>query len=1018
MMTSTPAKCPPIPQLRAYVLGRLTEHESDRLYDHVRECTACAAELETIDDGEDSLIADLRQPDQLSAFGEEPDCRLAVAKALGALASAGNGETPTDDIELPLRIGEYEIVRPLGRGGMGNVYLALHTKLGREVALKVLSTHRLAEPRMRQRFEAEMRAVGQLSHPNIVTAHDARDIDGTAVLVTEFIDGMDLGKHVQLGGPLAIADACEIVRKVAAALAYTHAQGFVHRDIKPSNIMLSRSGQVKLLDLGLARFQLSDSEQAEITGTGQTMGTADYVAPEQVTDSRSVDARADIYSLGCTLMKLLTGHAPFVGDQYATPFAKMTAHVSTPPPRLQSRLPQASKELSTLVDSMLQKDPDRRPQTPLGIAERLTTLASGSDLQALAQREVIAASVSAAASPSSTAPATKAFLARRVPISAAIAAGMFGVLFGLILGIIIKIKYPDGTTVEVSAPAGSEVVLTPATSSPDANTPAETAAAGTTLPQDSFEPLAFTVLLEESDLSAADLAAAKTNLAANSNGTWLPLAEGIEAPIVATFNDQRFALASNARNQRIGWTDLKGHILSAQVIGLGSDDIPLEMRFDEPLTALMKKVSGQNVNRSLAIVVNNVIRSTPRILSEIGGEVRLYGNFNHEVSRFIMQCVNGGLVNPLKKATSQSAATEDLIAGVWSVESTDPNDILNSESTIIYDSGRFFTFRDRQVTVIGTYQMNPENAAEIIMQAKFPTAVTTNHAFNFLRNGDLQLTRRWSSLDSQPFEQSTRKQETNSSPLLLKRVATIPNSPESAMQLVQTLGSELAASAMQIMQTRSMPLDALIEGISKTLTAVNATKTNNALKQLGIAFHNFHDTYHKFPGSKNVREGGRNASDDDPHPFSWRVAILPFIEESELFEQYRFDEPWDSEHNKQLLGKMPAIYRSPSAADDQPAGEANYMGFATAEGALGVGEGESMKSFTDGTSKTLLLVETSQSVPWTKPEDLSETTVQPFEGQPLRYATADGAVKSMQPIDNELLQKLITRGGGEKIDRQ
>ena len=210
---------------------------------------------------------------------------------------------------------------------MGSVFLARHTKLGREVALKVLASHRLADKRMRERFEAEMRAVGRLSHPHIVTAHDAREVDGTAVLVTEYIDGLDLGQLVARTGPLEIADACEIIRTVAVALQYTSGQGFVHRDVKPSNIMLSWSGDVKLLDLGLARLQDDRHKEVEITGTGQAMGTADYVAPEQVADSRSVDVRADIYSLGCTLFKILTGRAPFADLQHTTAFAKMTAHV-------------------------------------------------------------------------------------------------------------------------------------------------------------------------------------------------------------------------------------------------------------------------------------------------------------------------------------------------------------------------------------------------------------------------------------------------------------------------------------------------------------------------------------------------------------------------------------------------------------------------------------------------------------------------------------------------------------------
>ena len=386
-------KCPTIDELRALSLGKLSEEQSDEILGHLPDCETCQAELATASSVEDTLAGHLCNAEPAENYRDEAECQHALAKALGALASTQS----FDDLEisrvLPKVLGEYEMVRPVGRGGMGTVYLARHTKLGRFVAMKVLSSHRLMQPRMRQRFETEMRAIGQLSHPNIVTAYDAREVDELTVLVTEFVDGLDVGQILKRTGRLSVSNACEIAMQTAFALQYIDEQGLVHRDIKPSNVMIGKTGNVKLLDLALARLQMGDGERVEMTATGQAMGTADYIAPEQVNDSRHVDIRADIYALGCTLFKMLSGQPPFEDDRYPTAFSKMTAHVSAVPSSIDRLVPDVPSELATFVQSMMAKDPNDRPQQPGEVVTLLTKFASCTDLKSLLEQAIDAGEV-------------------------------------------------------------------------------------------------------------------------------------------------------------------------------------------------------------------------------------------------------------------------------------------------------------------------------------------------------------------------------------------------------------------------------------------------------------------------------------------------------------------------------------------------------------------------------------------------------------------------------------------------
>src|SRR5262249_25577460 len=185
------------------------------------------------------------------------------------------------------------------------------THLRRPVALKVLTPECTRQPALVARFFQEMRAVGQLDHPNLVRATDAGAVDGVCFLAMDLLDGLDLGKVSSLLGPLKVADACEAVRQGALGLACLHGTGLVHRDVKPSNLFLTAVGTVKVLDFGLVRLQEVTAADGRLTGSGFVLGTADYLAPEQALDPRTSDRRADLYALGCTLYHLLTGRAPF-----------------------------------------------------------------------------------------------------------------------------------------------------------------------------------------------------------------------------------------------------------------------------------------------------------------------------------------------------------------------------------------------------------------------------------------------------------------------------------------------------------------------------------------------------------------------------------------------------------------------------------------------------------------------------------------------------------------------------------
>ena len=280
----------------------------------------------------------------------------------------------------------YEILAELGRGGMAFVYKARDLRRQRLVAIKVTDPGLAGDDEVVARFRQEQRLAVRLPglrHPNLVAAHDAGQVEGVPYLVLEFVEGHDLAWIVQQRGPLPAAQACEVVRQAALGLEHLHKHGLVHRDVKPANLMLTPSGQVKLLDLGLVRRLHVPAPGGQITRHGEFLGTPDYMSPEQCLDCHAVDGRADIYALGCTLYELLTGQPPFAGPDHGSVYLKMKAHVEAPVPPIRGRRADVPERLAAALERMLAKDRAGRFVSAAGVVAALQHFAAGADLAGL-----------------------------------------------------------------------------------------------------------------------------------------------------------------------------------------------------------------------------------------------------------------------------------------------------------------------------------------------------------------------------------------------------------------------------------------------------------------------------------------------------------------------------------------------------------------------------------------------------------------------------------------------------------
>ena len=320
--------------------------------------------------------------DAKPADGEQLAKRLVREKKISAYQAqviySGKGKS--------LTMGGYFVLDKLGQGGMGMVLKAEHRMMKRLVAIKVLSPAVTKTKESQQRFQREVEAAARLTHPNIVGAFDAGESNGSPFLVMEYVPGDDLSSVVKKKGPLSVDQAIDCIAQAARGLEFAHKQGVIHRDIKPANLLLDTSGAVKILDMGLARIDSADvATQADLTGTGAVMGTVDYMAPEQAVNTKTADARSDLYSLGISLWFLLTAKAAYEGDSL---MSRLLAHRDQPIPSLRAVRDDVSESLDAVFRKLVAKKAADRYQTATELMADLAACRTGASVKALVVAEV------------------------------------------------------------------------------------------------------------------------------------------------------------------------------------------------------------------------------------------------------------------------------------------------------------------------------------------------------------------------------------------------------------------------------------------------------------------------------------------------------------------------------------------------------------------------------------------------------------------------------------------------------
>jgi serine/threonine-protein kinase len=872
--------------------------------------------------------------------------------------------TPTGNRPWPTLPG-YELLDIAGRGGMGVVYRARQTGLNRIVAVKVLIAGAHAGPRELARFRAEAEAVGKLRHPNIVAVHDAGTADGIPYLTLEYVEGGNLARKAA-GRPQPPAEAARLVETLARAVEAAHAAGILHRDLKPGNVLLTPDGTPKITDFGLSKRLDGDEGH---TASGTILGTASYMAPEQAGGKRkNLGPATDVYALGAILYELLTGRPPFRAE---TDLDTILAIHSEPPARPRKLAPEVPRDLEAICLRCLEKEPVRRYASAAALAEDLRRWLAG------------------------TKPRPPRAGRRRL-LFAALA------LLAVTLAAVALFRRGDIGRAR-NVPPGDAL-------------PADLAL----VPRDAF---AF-VSVRVSELLAKD-GSRRVEQALLQDWPGIPGHE-LEATL-------RVALGVGPRKVTratlVTLEPVSAARCSCVILALEEPYDPAKVRellkmvaggpAESGKAAASRKGGGEfretvvrgmiwleNPNRlglSFLLVSDRVLAITFNRMDERWLAEAQAGVFPEPpMARFLERFGTPDDRGPLSEMLTLAARGDHLAVaachptagrlGPWAPVVRDLLPVVPEDLEMVTLTAGPSTRPDTLCTA--AFRFREGTSLEGWKATALPVATTAVRALaGWLRT-------RW----DDDADWLSRYPMRHTADFVERALAGAT---------VEDAGNEI-----RVYLPAAAGLDAeLVHDVDAIREHSYRAADANNLRLIALAMQNYHNTYGHLPPAVVVGRDGQPL-------LSWRVELLPFLEQNNFYREFHLDEPWDGPHNAPLLDRMPRLYSSPKKSADRSPHDTYYQVFTgePAEAPFGGGRVPKFRDFTDGPANTFLVVEGGTAVPWTKPADLVYSAKGPLpklggtlEGG-FNAAFGDGHVFFVKRSRPEAeLRALITPAGGEQV---